>query len=179
MGLFDDLFRSQFLFDTHYKQRRDIESLRYEVATRDAAPKIRALEARADQRQLLCNALIEVIERKKLASREELEVLVQQIGLLDGVEDGKQGETWRAAPRCAGCNYFVNPRRDACVYCSHASPKGDATLGGPYRDGRAASAPASAPRTARCANCVAVVPQNETFFTERGELWCARCVRRA
>lgn len=177
MGFLEDMFDPDFMFDSEYKQRRDIQQLRTELASRaeTLAPRIHALETRVDQLQLLCNALVSVIETKKLATREELEVLVQQIDLLDGVEDGKIGSEWRDAPRCAHCNRYVNPSREACLYCGRSLALQGAMVGGPYRGGAPGEVQAAPPRTATCAKCRAVVAQSQTYFTEQGQLVCSDC----
>ena len=175
MGIFEDMFDPEFMFDSEHKQRRDIQGLREAVlSSPDHTLEIQALHQRVDQLQLLCNALVALIEHKKLATREELEVMVQQIDLLDGIEDGKQREqVWKNAPRCEGCNYHINPDRDACVYCGRAIPKGTAG-GGPYRGGPPGP-DEPAPRLATCASCQKHVPQSETYFTGDGELHCSSC----
>jgi len=172
MGFFEDMFDPDFMFDSEYEQRRDLRALRETVANDRTPQQVAALSARVDQLQLLCNALVSIIEHKGLATREELEVLVQQIDLLDGVEDGKMRQTWQDAPRCRGCNHYVNPRREVCIYCGLSIPRGEAEAQGPYRGGPAGPSPQ---RLATCARCDGRVPQTDTYFTETGELVCTSC----
>lgn len=152
MGFFEDQFSPDFLFDNDYKQRRSIKQLQAEAeasaeSSANLAQQVYRLEARVNQLQLLANALVSVIETKQLATREELEVLVQQIDLLDGLEDGKIGQQeWSTAPRCAHCNHYVNPAREACVYCGRSLALQDAMVGGPYRGGSPGAPEAPAPR---------------------------------
>lgn len=175
MGIIDDMFDPDFLFDNDRKQRADIRALTAEIASSSTPREVKELRVQVNQLQMVCNALAKMLEMKGVATEEELAVLVQQIDLLDGREDGQASDrTMSQAPRCAHCNHFVNPARDACVYCGraiHAADSGD----GAYRGG-APSAAKVAARLATCAKCSSRVPQNETTFTEDGELWCSACL---
>lgn len=176
MGFFEDMFDPELMFYPEHKQRADIRELKGQMVELAgvADRRIPALERQISGLMLLCNALVEVIERKGIATREELEVLVQQIDLLDGREDGVQSvAAWRNAPRCTSCNHYVNPQREACVYCGQPLSRGQGSGHGPYRGGPGADAPA--PRTAVCAQCSATVPQSDTYFTEEGRLLCSAC----
>jgi hypothetical protein len=163
MSLFDDLFSASVPFDSDYRRRRDIESLKDHVEAiqndPNPFPELRRLERRVDQLTLLSRALIELLVTRELATEDELEVLMQQIDLRDGREDGAIGETWEEAPRCGACNHFVNPERQSCVYCGAPIGEKDVT---------------EAVKTATCGKCHRVVPQNDTFFTESG-LRCSQC----
>ena len=175
MGFFEEMFDPVYLFDSGHKQRRDIEKLRSAVVDSFDAQTpadVARLMTRVDQMQLMVNALVEIIERKGLATREELTVMVQQIDLLDGVEDGKMRQVWSDAPRCGSCNNYVNPEREVCVYCQTPIRRMEAG-GAPYRGGAPPSAPE--PRLATCAMCGERVPQAQTYFTGDGELVCSRC----
>jgi hypothetical protein len=181
MGFFEDMFDSRFMFDSEHKQRRDIESLAESIASAPTYDgEIRELRTQVARLQLLCNGLVSLIERKQLATREELEVAVQQIDLYDGREDGVVSPTiWRGAPRCEGCGHCVNPDREACIYCARPVPKDDGSVGGgPYRGGPNRAKPrAFQPRLATCAQCQERVPQQDTFFTDDGHLLCTSCFR--
>jgi hypothetical protein len=173
MGFFEDMFHPDFMFDTEYKQRRDLEALRQAVANDPTPAQVAALRAQVEQLRLLTSALSEMLIRKGVASREELEVLVQQIDLLDGAEDGAIGAVRRSAPRCRSCDHFVNPRRDACIYCGTPIPRSEVSGGSPYRGGRREAPPRQ--RMATCGACGTRVPQTETYFTETGALVCTSC----
>lgn len=181
MGFFEDQFKSDFLFDNEYRQRRDLQDLQNEAietaaTTHALSYRVQQLETTVNQLQLLANALVSVIETKQLATREELEVLVQQIDLLDGREDGKLNpEAWSEAPRCKNCNHYVNPSREVCLYCGSSLALQGATVGGPYRGGASAENEEPPPRTATCAACGTQVPQSMTYFTDQGELHCTGC----
>jgi hypothetical protein len=178
MGFIEEMFDPDFLFDNERKQRADIQSLTHAVASTASPHELRALQVRVNQLQLLCNALTKMLEMKGIVTETELAVLVQQTDLLDGREDSRQSEgTWHDAPRCAHCNHFVNPSRHECIYCGRTIQTAD-TRNGPYRDGPPSAEKKVAPRSATCSKCKNVVPQNDTMFTEDGELWCSSCLRR-
>lgn len=162
MGYFDDLFKSEFLFDTEYKQREDIERIKQQMLdSPDLSRMIGPLAKRVDRLELLCKSLTEIIMSKGLATREELSVVTQQLDLADGVEDGKIGARVRKdAPRCASCGRFVNPKRSHCVYC-HA-----AVLHNPSE--------IPPERTVVCGGCGQDVPESSTFYTAQG-LRCDTC----
>ncbi|MCR9163740.1 MAG: hypothetical protein ACE37F_16535 [Nannocystaceae bacterium] len=162
MGYFDDLFSADFLFDSEYKQRADIQQLKADLeAAPDPSVVLGPLAARVDRLELLCKALTELIMSKGLATRDELSVVSQQLDLADGVEDGKiSARVRKAAPRCPSCGRFVNPRRDNCVYC-HAT----VAQGLPDRPPE---------RTVSCGGCGKDVPESGSFYTASG-LRCDAC----
>lgn len=162
MGYFDDLFESEFLFDTEYKQRQDIERIRSQVENApDPVRIVEPLMQRIDRLELLCKALTELVVSKGIATREELSVVTQQLDLADGVEDGKiSARVRKQAPRCASCGRFVNPRREHCVYC-HAVVLQNPTEKPPER-------------TVLCGGCGQEVPESHTFYTADG-LRCDTC----
>lgn len=162
MGYFDDLFKSEFLFDNEYSQRKDIERLKEHVlTTSDPSRLVEPLLARLDRLELLCKSLTELIVSKGIASREELSVVTQQLDLADGVEDGKiSARVRKSAPRCANCGRFINPRRDQCVYC-HAEVQTTGKAPPPER-------------TVVCGGCGKEVPESGTFYTAAG-LRCDTC----
>lgn len=165
MSMFDDLFDSAFLFDNEYRQRRDIQQLQQQLSsTPSLGPELRAASARIDQLELLCTALAELLVAKGLTTPAELRVLMQQLDLADGVEDGRVSKHARdESPRCSHCRRFLNPSRAACVYCG--TPMAQAVP----------PAPALKPRPdIECKGCRRVVPESDTYFTGRG-LVCAAC----
>ena len=185
MGFFEDMFDEDMMFDSDYKQRKDIRNLQEQLGhgantalTKNAqlAARVQKLEGSIDRLQLVVNAFADLIERKGLATRDELEVLIQQADLLDGVEDGKMREVWAEAPTCRSCGHYINPQREVCIYCSEIIPRTDVSDGSPYRGG-APEAAAAAPeiRLAACAKCKARVPQADTYFTDEGVLVCSDC----
>lgn len=170
------------MFDGDRQPREDIDALRQGASkdgehVRAMRQQLDHLQRHCDRLQLVCNALVEVIEKRGVATREELEVLVQRLDLLDGVEDGRQSsEVKLDAPRCAHCNHFVNPRRRTCVYCGQPIPSGDAAPGHRETAGGqvAAVAEAAPPRTIDCGGCGRKVAQHAALFTSAG-LRCERC----
>jgi RNA polymerase subunit RPABC4/transcription elongation factor Spt4 len=167
MAIFDDIFESGFLFDSEYRQRRDIQQLQQQVARAPATPpQLQGAALRIDQLELLCSALVELLVAKGLTTPAELRVLMQQVDLADGVEDGRQSKhVHDGAPRCASCKRFINPHREACVYCGTPKTKAQAEPG----------VPAPKPRAdVECKRCSRLVPEGETYFTGRG-LVCSQC----
>lgn len=154
------------LFDTEWAQRDDIDALQVEAesAADQAAELRRALREerrRVSRLELTLEALIEVLRERKALTRDEVAVMVQQIDLADGVEDGRIGpDRVAAAPKCHVCGRPVNPRRDRCLYC-----------GEPIQLGHTPPV-----RTARCARCGTEVPEIDTYFSEFG-LICGACHR--
>ncbi|MFK7990420.1 MAG: hypothetical protein AB8I08_30640 [Sandaracinaceae bacterium] len=174
MRFLDEMFDPTFAFDSDRQQRRDLETLRGEVAAGASQTEVERLKRQVSQLQLLTRALATLLETKGLATPEELEVLVQQIDLLDGVEDGQMSEeVWHGAARCDHCQHFLNPAREQCLYCGRAQT-GEGP-GGPYRGG--ASTKREAPRLATCGTCGNQVPQQQTYFTDEGQLQCGTCHR--
>jgi hypothetical protein len=167
MSFFDELFDPQFVWDTERKQRRDIEALRRDMthAAPDWRPTIQAQAARIDRLELLCKGLVELVISKSLVTPAELSVVMQQLDLADGVEDGRISSVVRdSSPRCTQCQRFLNPQRTACIYCGAAIDKAAP---------QAAAAPAPRPPVS-CVRCKASVPENETYYSGAG-LVCESC----
>lgn len=160
MSTFDDFFAT---ISYEYRQQRDIERLKQEVSSiDDLGIYVRGLRERVDQLELLNKAMLELLLAKDVLSQDELSVMLQQIDLLDGIEDGKISPKVHArAPTCGSCGRYVNPRRSACVYCGTA-------LG---------TAPAEPPRPIRvvsCSVCEGSVPERDSYYSERGVV-CQSC----
>ncbi len=151
------------LFDSDYRQREDIEMLRNELDSipNDSA-QLRAMSKRMDRLELLCEALVELVVDKGLGTQAELSVLMQQLDLEDGVEDGGRSQEVRHnAPRCANCDKFVNPKRAQCVYCN-----------APVQASSRSRRPP--PRLVPCQGCGSTVAESSTFYTAHG-LRCETC----
>lgn len=182
MGFMEDVF--EHTRGQRHARVRDVERLvaaahdessYLQTQLRTAVAHADRLQRSVDRLQLVCNAFAQVLEQKGLASREELELLIQQIDLLDGVEDGKAGQALREAPRCRTCSHFVNPAREECLYCGSPIARSAPAEGSPYRGGPGAAAPAKKERLVTCSACSAQVPQSQTFFTDEGALVCSAC----
>jgi hypothetical protein len=92
-------------------------------------------------------------------------VLVQQIDLADGVEDGATRPAKKDAPLCASCGKFINPRRPACIYCGAEIPK------------QAPPEKKEPPvQLVACGGCGRAVNARHTVYTEKG-LRCDECYR--
>ncbi|MFK8003343.1 MAG: hypothetical protein AB8H86_27480 [Polyangiales bacterium] len=164
--------------DQDYGARRQLNQLQVQVAgavdsgtVALLAQRLQKAERQIDQLVLGCAALAKLLEMKGVVPEEALTTMMQQLDLLDGYEDGAMGEhTSVSAPRCEGCNHFINPRRTECIYCSR-SLTAAAPEGGAYRGG-----PTSKPvPTVTCTQCSTVTPQPDTVFNGNGELVCRSC----
>ncbi len=173
-------FRDWVLRSTEATQF-DVHELRSEIANMPSADAVVRLSgelgvamARLDRLELLCDAILSLAEMKGLFEGPEVEVMMQRLDLLDGVEDVKRGPIRVDSPRCAHCSHFVNPKRRTCVYCDARLPASAEAprATSPYRD--APPAVREAPH-ATCARCKQRVPQSATYFTREGELACAGC----
>ncbi len=151
------------------KHARALKRLDFEAETaaeQDAflAAQLRTVEARSDRLELACEALLELVVTKGLVSKEELRVLMIQIDLRDGTEDGglhpKRVDT--SAPLCDQCERPVNPARETCVYCGAEVVRDPAAV------------PRRKPKLVRCGGCHEEVDERRTNFTGSG-LRCDRC----
>lgn len=119
-----------FLYDYPYRSlQEEVEGLRQgNIAAGNragaAARKTRSLETRLEQQELLLEALVRGILDRGLMTREEIQDLVAQADLEDGVEDGRMGPSRiKKAPKCGTCERPVNPKREHCVYCGAEVPE--------------------------------------------------------
>jgi len=165
VSLFDEIFISH-----EQRMRNDVRALQADMAAQpNVASIVRPLQDQVARLEMISKTLLELVVAKGVATQTEVTVLMQQIDLSDGREDGglfKRVKT--KAPKCKRCLRFINPSRTACIYCGEAiSAEGD-----PYRDGAAAK---TAPiRTADCGGCGRTVDESETYFTASG-LRCEAC----
>ena len=158
--------------------RRQLDQLQLQVAgaadgstVAQLAQRLSKAERQIDQLVLGCAALARLLEMKGVVPEEALTTMMQQLDLLDGHEDGSMGEHISvSAPRCEGCNHFINPKRTECIYCSR-SLTAVAPQGGAYRGG-----PTSKPiPRVTCTACEKSTPQPDTLFNGDGELVCRAC----
>jgi hypothetical protein len=165
MSFFDELFDPKFMWDSERKQRRDIETLRRSLHNApDSSRMIQAQAERIDRLELLCKGLVELVISKNLVSRAELSVIMQQLDLADGVEDGRIAPVVREnSPRCTSCQRFLNPKRTGCIYC-----------GAPIEAALASVPPPVARPNVTCTACAKSVPENETYYSDSG-LVCESC----
>jgi hypothetical protein len=132
MGLLD------YLFDSEYKQRDDIESLSEASAgTRSEVGQLQdelvRVRHRLDRTELVAEALARLLEAKGIATMAEVGEYIVRVDLEDGREDGMIGEDRSAkAPACPSCAKPANMRRrTSCVYCG--APLKPARGTAPYR----------------------------------------------
>lgn len=161
----------KYLFDSAAEQHRDIDSLLGQVQSSDEwivplRSHLQATQRRVDRLELVCEALVRLLETKGKLGREEIEIMVQRVDLADGVEDGRIGPDKTAhAAKCPRCGRPLNPERSACVYCGQEVTAEDLALMGN---------PSPRVRTTRCVRCYQRVPQDETHFSPEGMI-CAAC----
>ena len=164
MSLFDDFFTP-----IEIRNRDELQRIAAEL---DAGPSPlevqRRAEAKIERLELLVKTLAELLLAKGVVTKTEISVMMTQVDLEDGVEDGRlRPRVKRNAPKCRHCRRHINPKRTSCVYCGEAIA-GD---GDPYRDGHE---PAKPVRTAKCTRCDETVPEDDTYFTGSG-LVCEAC----
>lgn len=170
----NDDWLSDFFLGHEGRQQRDIRALQSRVASINSRPGVDpdafvTLQRRVDRLELMCSALLEIIHKRSLATPEEVAVVIAQIDLRDGLEDGAiQSSRRRNARLCAACRHPVNPARSSCVYC-------EAPVTAPPE---ASKPPPPPPRTVTCAKCQKVVDERETFFSGSG-LRCGPCFHEA
>lgn len=132
MGIMD------FLFDSEYKQRRDLLSLQdTSTVTTGTVDRVSsdliALRLRVDRAELAAEAMFRLMQAKGMLTADELRAEIARVDLEDGREDGAMGEDKSAdAPKCPSCARPANfRRRTHCVYCSAALKPAQSTA--PYR----------------------------------------------
>ncbi len=163
-----DDWLSDFFLGHEGRQQRDIRELQSRLTAiserRVDASRIDALERRVDRLELICGALLDILHKRELATPDELAVVIAQIDLRDGVEDGALRDTARrSAPLCTTCQRPINPARPACVYCD-----------APIAPAPGAPKAARPPRMVTCTKCQKIVDERETYFTGAG-LRCEAC----
>ncbi len=123
MGLWD------YLFDSEYKQRDDIESLKVAagstaVSTGSLERRVGKLTQRLGRLELTVEGVYRALESKGHITTEEFRDLLVQIDLEDGREDGRIGDDRSAkAPSCPACSRPINPKRTHCVFCQAELPE--------------------------------------------------------
>ncbi len=160
MGTFDHMFA----FYSDVDQQEDIDNLKSEMmALPNLRPLLDRMNARIGKLELLNRTLTELLLSKKIITRDELSVMMQQVDLLDGVEDGEISSHLHAnAPTCDACGRYVNPKRTDCVYC------------GVKISMAAAKRRIKPVRNVDCTKCGAVVPESTTYFGAGGVI-CETC----
>ncbi len=160
-----------YLFDNEYKQRRDIQMLKAQVAdagsTQSAAWQqqrdLAAMSQRLARLELTVEALVRLLQVRTGLSRDELGLMIQRVDLADGVQDGQIGpDRIGDAPPCANCGRPLNPKRETCLYC-------DAPVAEAIKEHVAPP-----PRLVRCVRCNAEIPEQSSYFSEDG-IVCQKC----
>ena len=158
----------QYLFfDNDSLQRSDIETLKSSVrfaaeAAGDSMSDIADAKRKIAQLELTVEALVRLLETKMSLDRQELAVMIQQIDLADGVQDGRIGpDRTEHAPKCGFCARPLNRKRASCIYCGKEVPK------------KAVEPPPPA-RLTGCRKCKRVLEEASSYITMQG-LLCADC----
>jgi DNA repair exonuclease SbcCD ATPase subunit len=122
-----------YLFDNEWSQRTDIETLK--TRNKNLASRLHlrhksqaALEARVTQLEsevgelaLLSKTLMRLIVEKGTCTGQELEAMLHQVDLADGVADGRVTKIRpEATVTCPGCGRSVPAERKQCLYCGRA-----------------------------------------------------------
>lgn len=164
MSVFDDFFTP-----LEVRNRNELMRIAAEIDSGPSAVEVqRRLETQNQRLELMVKALSELLVAKAVISRAELSVMLRQVDLEDGVEDGRlRQRAKRNAPKCGHCHRHINPKRTHCVYCGETLA-GD---GDPYRDGVQPKKPV---RTTTCVRCEKTVPEEDTYFTGSGVV-CESC----
>jgi hypothetical protein len=120
MGVFD------YIFDSEYLQRSDIEDLKAQTAqlrarpSRDADMQARILELEQDvgSLALLCKTLMAMLLENHICTGKQLEERMREIDLKDGVEDGMVTKARdRKEILCPECRHVLHGNWKNCLYC--------------------------------------------------------------
>lgn len=87
-----DLFKH--LFDSEYRQRQDIETLRLDAEVdvdniRQLQRRLAATESRLNRTELVLEAMFLYLENQGIVNRETLAMLIREVDELDGKRDGR------------------------------------------------------------------------------------------
>lgn len=78
------------------------------------ARQVKMLEANLAKTLLICETLWEFIAKEQGLNETDLNKMMYDIDMRDGVLDGKNQ---RKVSECPGCGRKVSPRHPACLYC--------------------------------------------------------------
>ena len=82
--------------------------------------RITELEEGVGELALLCKTLMRMLLEKGVCTGQEINALMKQLDLEDGVEDGRVTKTaGKAGGRCPKCDHAVMAARKRCLYCGH------------------------------------------------------------
>ena len=118
------------LFDSEWRQRSDIESLKSQVANAhsrvamarvgeaNAAEQIEELNTRVGKLNLVVEALFRTMTQQGLIKPNEFTEMLRAIDLEDGELDGQRNEPRPNVPEwCPDCEAKINPAKTYCMFC--------------------------------------------------------------
>ncbi len=126
MSIFD------YMFDTEWSQRSDIQALKQRnssLATRVALnraseaaqeERITELEQEVGELALLSKTLMRILLENGVCTGREIEDMMHQVDLEDGVADGRVTKNAASDPgKCPECDRTIQEGRKRCLYCGH------------------------------------------------------------
>ncbi len=124
-----------YIFDSDWSQRSDIEALKSQNASlvgrsRERRSKEAANEARVEELEqevgelaLLCKTMMQILLEKRVCTGQEFEALIADLDAADGVSDGKVTKPKPAELKeCPQCKRPVQHHHTHCVYCGMKYP---------------------------------------------------------
>ena len=121
-----------YIFDNEWSQRSDIEALKEQNASLASRlslkrsseavqeDRVAELEQEVGELALLSKTLMRILLEKGVCTGREIEDMMHQVDLEDGVADGRVTKNAaRVAGKCPECNRPVDAHRKRCFYCGH------------------------------------------------------------
>ena len=84
--------------------------------------RIEAVEAKVDGLALACQAMWELLRDHTNLTEQDIGVKMEEIDLRDGRRDGKISSS---TDQCPECGRKTARQRKTCLYCGHATGKGE------------------------------------------------------
>lgn len=113
-----------YLFGREPENRDEKESIERQAAHQildemiELRNQVRDYRHHIDRLELVCEALVGLLEHHAVINREELILKIQRLDLSDGIEDEKiDYSSLLEKHKCPFCLHPINPRRERCIYC--------------------------------------------------------------
>lgn len=122
---------AHYLFDHDWLQRSDIEDLKQQAARlesrqrrdRELYERVEELEQDVGELALLCKTLMNLLLEHQVCTGKQLEDMMRQVDLEDGVADGKITKASSSQERkCPQCGHKVYAGKPNCMYCGFLLP---------------------------------------------------------